>query len=45
MKGRKGLKKTWKKQVEEERVKIGLRKEDVLCYQSAVLVIIRLLQG
>ena len=25
------LKRTWKKQVEEESVKIGLRKEDALC--------------
>ena len=25
------LKKTWKKQVEEESVKVGLRMEDVLC--------------
>ena len=32
--------KTWKKQAEEESVKVGLRKEDVLC---GVLVLIRLL--
>ena len=25
------LKKTWKKQVEEESVKVGLRREDALC--------------
>ena len=29
-------KKTWKRQVEEESVKVGLRREDALCRQSEV---------
>ena len=28
---KKGRPKTWKKQVEEESVKVGLRREDALC--------------
>ena len=27
-------KKTWKKQVEEENVKVGLRREDALCFSK-----------
>ena len=38
-------KSTWKRQVEEESVKISLRREDTLCAQSEVLVFIRLLWG
>ena len=39
-------KKTWKKQVEEKSVKIGLRKVDVLYVdQSGVLTLMRLLLG
>ena len=34
------LKKTWKKQVEEDCAKVGLRREDALADQSGVLVII-----
>ena len=33
---------TWKKQVEEESVKVGLRREDALFDQSGVLVLTRL---
>ena len=34
------LRRTWKKQVEEESVKVGLRMEDVLCDQSGLLKLI-----
>ena len=39
------LKRTWKKQVEEESVKVGLRREGAICNRSEVLALIRLLLG
>ena len=31
------LKRTWKKQVEEESVKVGLRREDALCLSKWII--------
>ena len=39
------LKKTWRKQVVEERMKVGLRREDPRCRSKGVLALVRLLLG
>ena len=46
--GRRGggrVRRTWKRQVEEESMKVGLNREDALCSQNGVLALIRLLLG